>query len=117
MLFVALVIAGVLLLGVLPLKLAAGWVGAERTGWIVCFFAGIVAGFVSSALSQKVHFGFVIASLVSALVYKFFLGTTYVRAVLIVILQVILLVAVVLALFFIAPSLLSLVSIKFGPAQ
>ena len=52
MAFAAFVIAGVLLLGVLPLKLAATWLGAERTGWIVCFFAGIVAGLTSSASSN-----------------------------------------------------------------
>jgi len=117
MAFAAFVIAGVLLLGVLPLKLAATWLGAERTGWIVCFFAGIVAGLTSSALNQRVPFGFVIACLISAVVYKLFLGTTYLRAVLIVLLQLVLLVVVAIVLFLVAPSLLGLVGIKSGPAQ
>lgn len=82
---------------VLPLKLAANWFGADRTEWLPCFFAAFVAGCLGGGASGMIEGGLTMAlydnklgllslataALVSGLVNRFVLGTTFVRGVLI----------------------------------
>lgn len=82
---------------VLPLKLAANWFGADRTEWLPCFVAAFIAGCLGGGMSGVMGGGLMMAfydntlgllslamaALISGLVNRFVLGTTFVRGVLI----------------------------------
>jgi hypothetical protein len=113
---VLLVVAFVAVFVILPIKLAATWVGAERTGWFICLFAGIIAGIISAIANQIVHFGAIGSIFVVGAVYMLVLGTTYVRGLIIAVLELVLtyaFVAVIVATA-LAPKLLGLFGVHFG---
>lgn len=82
---------------VLPFKLAATWLGADRTEWLPCFAAAMIAGLLGGGVSGLTEGGLTMAlysnvqgllslataALISGLVNRFVLGTTFVRGVLI----------------------------------
>jgi hypothetical protein len=67
----------------LPMKLAAQFADAKRTGIIWCglaAFVGLIAGFVASAIFGGTIGGPLAAALGFALAIRFMLGTTFFRA-------------------------------------
>lgn len=82
---------------VLPVKLAADYVGARNTGILMCVAALLLAGLIQTAVESffpLLEFHYVVDSLVSillsALAYMAVLGTTYGKGIAIAILQIIL---------------------------
>lgn len=83
------------LLVVLPFKLAAAWLGADRTGWLPCFAAVLIAGALGGGASGLFGGGFTwaffgatqgllslaLVALVSGFTNRFVLGTTFWRGV------------------------------------
>ena len=77
----------VALISVLPVKLAAGWVGAERDGWIISFLTLVPTAIINAIAGPLFNYGFIVALFVSALGYMLVLGTTYLRGVVVAIAQ------------------------------
>lgn len=82
---------------ILPIKLAADYVGAKNTGVLMCVAALILAGLIQTAVESffpLLEFHFVINAIVSillsALAYMAVLGTTYGKGIAIAIIQIIL---------------------------
>ena len=103
MIFVA--IAAVIIVLILPIKIAAKFVGAKRTGFLSCLLALILAQAYQTALHRSVpiltenliYWG--VASLLgSALVYMLVFDTTYLRGIVISLVHIgLLIVLIVLA--------------------
>jgi len=106
---IALAVLFIAIFVVLPIKLAAGWVGAERTGWFVCLFAGILSAVISAIANSLVHHGAIASVFISGAVFMLVLGTTYVRGLVVAVLEIILTYAFVALLFLtaVAPRLLN----------
>lgn len=83
---------------ILPVKLAADYVGARNTGFLMCLVALIFAAIIQKAVSvllPQLAFNYpalapLISILLSALAYMLVLGTSYGKGIAIAILQVIL---------------------------
>ena len=80
----------------LPVKVAAGWMGAERTGLLSCFFAVVLAAIVNAFASALVRYGVIVSLFVGAVAYMLVLGTTYFRALGIQVLSIVIVCGVVL---------------------
>lgn len=101
---------------VLPFKLAAGWLGADRSDWLSCFAAVLVAGILGGGLSGVLGGGLTLAffgasqgllslalvAVISGLTNRFVLGTTFVRGVLITVIGALVIPAVFIAAFVMA---------------
>ena len=100
-----LVILVILAILILPIKLAANYVGAQNTGVLMCIVALIFAGVIQKAVAillPQLQFNYpalnpIISIFLSGFAYMLVLGTTYGKGIAIAILQIILTVA----LFFI----------------
>jgi len=83
---------------ILPVKLAADYVGARNTGFLMCIVALIFAAIIQKAVAvllPQLAFNYpalspLISILLSALAYMLVLGTSYGKGIAIAILQVIL---------------------------
>lgn len=83
---------------ILPVKLAADYVGARNTGFLMCIVALIFAALIQKSVAillPQLSFKYpalhpLISILLSALAYMLVLGTTYGRGIAIAILQIIL---------------------------
>jgi hypothetical protein len=95
---------------VLPIKISATWVGAERTGWLPCLFAGILCAVIGAIANGLVRHGAVASVFISGAVFMLVLGTTYVRGLIVAVLEIVLTYAFVAVLFLtaVAPKLLKL---------
>ncbi|MHC9510025.1 hypothetical protein [Kangiella sp. M94] len=87
----------VVLLLVLPLKFAAKFIGARNTGFFSCLFALIVSALFQFGVDYYFPglddtYGWLVTVPVAALAYMLVLGTTFLKAILIGIVQVILMV-------------------------
>ncbi|ACV26234.1 hypothetical protein [Kangiella koreensis] len=87
----------VVLLLVLPLKFAAKFIGAKNTGFFACLFALIVSALFQYGVDYYFPrlddtYDWLITVPVAALAYMLVLGTSFLKAVLIAIVQVILMV-------------------------
>ncbi|MET0335674.1 MAG: hypothetical protein ABW190_15485 [Rhizobacter sp.] len=98
---------------VLPFKLAAGWLGADRSDWVSCIVAVLIAsvlgtgaaGLIGGGLSWAI-FGAVqgvlslaIVAIVTGVTNRVVLGTTFVRGVLITVIGALLIPGTVIAIF------------------
>ncbi len=87
----------VVLLLVLPLKFAAKFIGAKNTGFFSCLFALIVSALFQFGVDYYFPelddtYGWLATVPVAALAYMLVLGTTFLKGILIAIVQVILMV-------------------------
>ena len=89
--FVLLVVAMIIAIGILilPVKLAAAAMGAERTGGGWCLIALIGASIVESMGLAVPIYGSLVAFLLSAAVFAGILGTGYLRGIGIAVLHVV----------------------------
>jgi hypothetical protein len=79
----------VVLFLVLPVKVAASIVGARRTGFGTCVGAIIVAVLINFVAGRLIHYGEFVSVLLTALAYMAVLDTTYLRGVVIAVLQLV----------------------------
>jgi hypothetical protein len=95
---------------VLPIKIAGNLVGAERTGWLSCLFAGILCGVIGAIANSLLRHGAIASVFVSGAVFMLVLGTTYVRGLIVAVLEIVLTYALValLVITAVAPRLLKL---------
>ena len=84
-----LVIFGIVFLLVLPLKLAAAAMGAERTGTGWCFLALLCASWVQALGLSFPVYGSLVAFMLAAAVFAGILRTTFLRGIGIAVLHVI----------------------------
>jgi len=82
----------VVLLLVLPLKFAAKFIGARNTGFFSCLFALIVSALFQYGFNQLFPgldktYGLIVTIPVAALAYMLVLGTTFLKGILIAIVQ------------------------------
>jgi hypothetical protein len=77
----------VVIVALLPVKIAASVVGARNRGFGACFLAVIVALLINGIFGHLFRYGFFIGALVTGLAYMWVLGTTYWRGVGIALLQ------------------------------
>ena len=107
-LLIAIVVLFVFVVLLLPVKIAAGWMGAERTSFLSCFFAVVFAMIINAVASMFVKYGTFVSIFVAAVAYMLVLGTTYLRALAIEILSVAILfgMAAILVAIGIAPAVL-----------
>ncbi|MCW8856395.1 MAG: hypothetical protein OQJ95_03455 [Kangiella sp.] len=87
----------VVLLLVLPLKFAAKFIGARNTGFFSCLFALIVSALFQFGVDHYFPglddtYGWLVTVPVAAIAYMLVLGTTFLKAILIGVIQVILMV-------------------------
>lgn len=87
----------VVLLLVLPLKFAAKFIGAKNTGFFSCLFALIVSALFQFGVDYYFPglddtYGWLVTVPVAAIAYMLVLGTTFLKGILIAIVQVILMV-------------------------
>lgn len=87
----------VVLLLVLPLKFAAKFIGARNTGFFSCLFALIVSALFQFGVDYYFPglddtYGWLVTVPVAAIAYMLVLGTTFLKGILIAIVQVILMV-------------------------
>jgi hypothetical protein len=87
MLPLILVVAVILLLTVVPVMIGARIVGAARTGFWVCLLALIVSSVIVGLALRLFHGGGLLAFFVAPLGFMWILDTTYLRGLLMVILQ------------------------------
>lgn len=97
------VFALVLALLVFPVKIAASLVGAHKTGFFTCLFALIIAALIQAAAGYLIpgvsqSMGVLLSLPLTALAYMMVLETTFLKALLIAVLQGVFLVLAVLAL-------------------
>ena len=92
-------IAAFILVAVMPVKLAAHWVGAERTGFVPVLLAVLVSGALAGLAQQVAFVGPVLSVLAGTFVFKLVLGTTMPRAFVISVLAVVIVIGAVLAVF------------------
>jgi hypothetical protein len=93
-----LIILAILAILILPIKLAADYVGAKNTGILMCIVALIFAAVIQKAVAvllPQLSFNYpalspLVSILLSALAYMLILGTSYGKGIAIAILQVIL---------------------------
>lgn len=93
-----LIILAILALLILPIKLAANYVGAQNTGVLFCIVALIFAAAIQKAVAillPQLQFNYpalnpLISILLSGFAYMLILGTTYGKGIVIAILQIIL---------------------------
>jgi hypothetical protein len=87
---------------VFPVKIAAGWVQAGRTGFGSCLvaviFAGVCQAILGSFFGRGSVTGVLVALLVTPLPYMLVLDTTYVKGMIIAIVQLLLLLLAVFVL-------------------
>ena len=109
------VLATILLVivALLPVKIAANLIGARNTGFGACLVAVLVAVVVNLVAGHLVHYGGLVSVLVTGLVYMGILETTYVKGVLIALLQIV--IAWLLKLVLVALGFISLIHV-IGPA-
>jgi len=96
----------VLALLIVPVKIAAHYVKAESTGAFMCLVALIFAAMIQYGAFYLVPqlnetrpaLYFLVTSLLSAIAYMFVLGTTYIKGVIIAVIQAVLTVLIVAAL-------------------
>ena len=86
------VVTFMVLILILPVKLAAEWLGASNTGTLSCLIALILAsaiqkGFALLLPSVDENLGMLIAIPLSGLAYMLVLGTTFLRGMAIAVLQ------------------------------
>ena len=92
------VIAVILAILILPIKIAANYVNARHTGAFMCLFALIFAAIIQKGVTvifpllEILHpiIDSIAALLLSAFAYMLVLGTTYVKGIVIALLQIIL---------------------------
>ena len=90
---ISLIVVVVLL--VLPLKFAAQFIGAKNTGFLSCLFALIVSALFQYGVNHFFPnldntYGWLVTVPVAAIAYMLVLGTSFIKGVLIAIVQVIL---------------------------
>ena len=98
-----LIILIILAILILPIKLAANYVGAKNTGMLMCLVALIFAAVIQKAVIvflPQVGMAYyalnpLASILLSAFAYMLILGTTYVKGIIIAILQIILTLAMI----------------------
>jgi hypothetical protein len=86
-----------------PIKLAATWVGAQNTGIISCFIAILVTSAVQQGFSVifpelNENIGTLIGLPLDALVYMLILNTTFIKGIIIALIQTILILALAFVL-------------------
>ncbi len=104
-------IAVVIILIIVPIKIAAKYVGAQNTGAFMCLLAIIFAAIIQKGVStfipqlNDIHpfVDFLVSVLLSAIAYMMVLGTSYVKGIIIALLQIV----IMLIIFF----LISLIGI------
>jgi hypothetical protein len=92
------IILAILAILILPIKLAANYVGAQNTGVLMCIVALIFAAAIQKAVAivlPQLQFNYpalspLISILLSAIAYMLVLGTSYGKGIAIAILQIIL---------------------------
>lgn len=97
------IILAILAILILPIKLAADYVGAKNSGILMCIVALIFAAVIQKAVAvllPQLSFNYpalnpLISILLSALAYMLVLGTSYGKGIVIAILQIILTVILV----------------------
>ena len=87
MLSFIIVVAVILLLTVVPVMVAARIVGAGRTGFWICLLALFVSSLIVGIALRLFHGGGLLAFFVAPLGFMWILDTTYLRGLLMVILQ------------------------------
>ncbi len=75
------------LLALLPVKIAAGAMGARRTSFGACLVAVILAFIVNAVFGRLFAYGWFVSVLVTGFAYMLVLDTTYLRGVMIAVLQ------------------------------
>lgn len=92
------VISVILAVLILPIKIAANYVNARRTGAFMCLFALLFAAIIQSGVAfvfpllEILHpiIDSIAALLLSAFAYMLVLGTSYIKGIIIALLQIIL---------------------------
>jgi hypothetical protein len=85
-------IVGAILLvivALLPVKIAAGLVGARNDSFGACLIAVIVAVVINTLAARLFHYGGFVSALLTGVAYMLVLETTYLKGVLIALLQVV----------------------------
>ena len=85
-------IAGAILLvivALLPVKIAAGLVGARNDSFVACLIAVIVAVLINLLAARLFHYGGVVSALLTGVAYMLVLETSYLKGVVIALLQVV----------------------------
>lgn len=87
LLFLIAAIVLAVIVALLPVKIAAGLMGAKRTTFGACLVAVILSLVVNAVAGRMFHYGAIVSALLTGLAYMAVLDTTYVRGVLIALLQ------------------------------
>ena len=106
-LLIFLVITVIILIA--PIKLAATWVGAQNTGVLSCFIAILVAGAAQKGFSVifpeiNENIGMLMGFPLAALAYMLILGTTFVKGIIIALIQAVLMLVLAVVLAGVLPS-------------
>lgn len=113
-------VIGYALLVVLPFKLAADWLGTDRSDWVSCFVAVLIAGALggggSGLLGGGLGWAFfgatqgilslAIVALISGVTNMLILGTTFPRGVLVTVIGALVIPGTLLAVFLAATGVL-----------
>jgi hypothetical protein len=102
MLSFIIVVAVILLLTVVPVMIAARIVGAGRSGFWICLLALFVSSLIVGVALRLFHGGGLLAFFVAPLGFMWILDTTYLRGLLMVILQYVIIGVVAVLLMFTA---------------
>lgn len=100
-------LAVVTIILIVPIKIAASMVGAQRNGIFSCFFAILLSAIIQAAAAKLIpgiseRLGVLLSLPLAAIAYAFILGTSFFKGIGIAILQIVVTIGVlfVLALFF-----------------
>lgn len=102
----------IVLVALLPVKIAAHVVGARNPAFGACFAAVVVAVVINLVAAHFFRYGGVVSVLLTAIAYMWLLETTYLKGVLIALLQIV--IAWVLKIVLIALGFVTLVHV-IGP--
>ena len=102
MLSFIIVVAVILLLTVVPVMVGARIVGAGRTGFWICLLALFVSSLIVGFALRLFHGGGLLAFFVAPLGFMWILDTTYLRGLLMVILQYVIIGVIAVILMFTA---------------
>jgi len=102
MLTFLIVVLVILLLTVVPVMIAARIVGAGRTGFWICLLALFVSSLIVGFAVRAFHGGGLLAFFVAPLGFMWILDTSYLRGLLMVILQYVIIAVIAVVLMFTA---------------
>jgi hypothetical protein len=94
---------------IIPIKLAATWVGAQNTGVMSCLLALILAAAIQKGFSMVLpgvseNLGLLIGIPLASFAYMLVLGTTFIKGIIIAVIQGVLTILIVVVLAGVLPD-------------